>query len=75
MTEENGMVYEGMYSCPKCASRHTGTSTIATSGRWIEFVCHDCGKWFSRSSEKTSSLSKLLRKMSDESNLFIKSME
>ena len=53
--------YRGMYECPKCGSRETGTNTISTSGRWIDFRCLECRHDFKKSAANTSPLSKHLR--------------
>ena len=53
--------YRGQFACPDCCSKETGTSTIATSERWIVFECDSCGWVFKRSAAKVSSLSRSLR--------------
>jgi transposase-like protein len=58
-----GEVYRGAIKCPSCKSRETGTSTIATSGRFIEFGCDDCGATFNVRASTVSSLSKSLRRL------------
>lgn len=52
--------YRGRYPCPQCDSAETGTDTIATSGRWIEFACDNCGHVFRKSAAAVSSLSRRL---------------
>lgn len=56
MTETH-RVYRGRCPCPKCASKETGTNTIATSGRYITFWCDTCGSSFKVRATEVSTLS------------------
>jgi transcription elongation factor Elf1 len=55
-------VYRGKVACPQCDSLQTGTSTIATSERYIVFQCDSCRHAFRVLASKVSSLSKTLNK-------------
>jgi len=57
--------YRGRYPCPKCASRETGTDTIASSERWIVFACDTCGHLFRKSASGVSSLSRRFAGLSE----------
>ena len=54
------MAYEKMFPCPKCGSKNTGTTTIATSEYWIQFECYDCGQLFRKKAALVSPLSATL---------------
>ena len=55
--------YRGKVACPSCGSRKTGTDTIATSARFMDFGCDDCGAEFKVRATKVSSLSRTLSGM------------
>ncbi len=57
-------VHLGRYPCPRCGSKATGTETVATSSRWMTFLCSDCLHRFRKSSAHVSSLSGYLRRLS-----------
>lgn len=59
------MAYEGQYPCPKCGGLRTGTNTIATSRRWILFICLDCKHFFRKASATVSSMSRGLRNLAE----------
>lgn len=59
------MAYEGKVKCPRstCSSMRPGTNTIATSMRYIEFKCPDCGLTFRVKADLVSPLSAKLRRL------------
>jgi transposase-like protein len=58
--------YRGAKECPECGSEDTASDCIATSSRWMRFLCHECGHEFRRSAASVSPLSKHLGRAAKE---------
>jgi transcription elongation factor Elf1 len=53
-------VYRSLTKCPHCGSNETGTSTIASSSRHIDFYCDSCHRPYKVLASRVSTLSKYL---------------
>jgi transcription elongation factor Elf1 len=60
--------YRGAKECPECGSEDTASDCIATSSRWMDFLCHECGHGFRRAARSVSPLSADLGKLAREAS-------
>lgn len=55
---EHTTSHAGIYPCPRCSSKDTGSDTGATSATYIDFLCNACGHKFRKLAVKVAPASK-----------------